>query len=112
MNKQVLIGLALCAVASGSSFAAGKKGGAPNQAQPTGSVVTTMSLAAAVGSATSRSITIVGVTSTGGIQLNIQATSSTGASITVPAVASLSGSTVTVSFSDGSSTTFSLGELG
>ena len=110
MKKQILLAAVLGAMTSLPALAG--KNPAQNQGQPTGSVVTTSTIAAAIGSATSRSVAVVGVTSTCGIQISVSAITAGGAVISVPAVASISASTITVTFSDGSSTSFSLSELG
>lgn len=110
MKKQILLAVVLGAITSLPAIAG--KAPAPNQAQPTGSVVTTSTIAAAIGSATSRSVTVIGVTSSGGIQISVNAITAGGTVVSVPAVATLAGGTVTVTFSDGSSSSFSLSELG
>lgn len=110
MKKQILLAAVLGTMTSLPAFAG--KSAAPNQGQPTGSVVTTTTIAAAIGSATSRSVVIVGTAPSGGVQVSVSAVTAGGAVISVPAVATLAGGTVTVTFSDGSSSSFSLAELG
>ena len=109
MKKQILLAAVMGAMTSLPAIAG--KSPAPNQAQPAGSVVTTNTIAAAIGSATSRSVTITGTTASGGVQIVVAAITAGGASVSVPAVASLSGGTITVTFSDGSTTSFSMSEL-
>ena len=109
MKKQILLAAVMGAMTSLPAFAG--KSPAQNQGQPTGSVVTTPTIAAAIGSAISRSVVVVGATP-GGVQISVSAVTAGGAVISVPAVATLAGGTVTVTFSDGSSSSFSLSELG
>jgi hypothetical protein len=103
----------LALVAAGSMFVSGAalagKAPAANQSQPTGSVVTTSSTAAAISNATDASVTVVGATAAG-VQVTVTATVG-GSVVSVPAVASISGGTVTVTFADGSNLSFSAADF-
>lgn len=107
MKKLLAIAAVSGLLATGSAFAG--KAPAANQAQPTGSVVTAGSTAAAISNATDASVTVVGAT-TNGVQVTVQATVR-GSVVSVPAVAAISGGTVTVTFADGSSLSFNAGDF-
>lgn len=100
--------MTICAVSAlmmvGAAHA-GKKATAVTQFQATGSVVTQGTIANAISNASNRGVTVIGVTKTG-VQVLVTATTSDGKSVTVPATAVLAGGKVTVTFADGSSTTF------
>lgn len=102
--------LTICAISAammfGAAHAAGKKATAVTQFQASGSVVTQGTIANSIANASNVGITVVGLTN-GGFRVVISATqTSTGKTVSVPATAVLSGGKVTVTFADGSSTTF------
>ena len=107
MFKQTLMGVALCAVASSPALAAGKKGGAPNQGAPVGSVITSASLANAV-----TSNQLVGIaTNRGTTTVTFVTFDGSGAQVNFTGAATLSGTVATITFTDGSTVRFDVNSL-
>lgn len=105
MKKLLLVVAATSSMMMASTAMAGKVP-SPTQNQATGSVVTTPSLAAAMSSVSLSSLSITGVTPTGGLQVLVPI-----GGVATPAVATLSGGIVTMMFADGSSQTFSVDDI-
>lgn len=110
MNKFLTI-FAIAATMMFGAAHAGKKATAVTQFQAVGSVITSANMAAAVKNAGSKNFTYMGPVD-GGFQVVISGTDEAGNAFTVPAVVSTDGAVVTVTFADGSSTTFNMADFG
>lgn len=111
MNKFLTICVVAATMIFGAAHASGKKVTAPTQFQPVGSVVTSESLAAAMRNGANPSIAYVGRAKNGDEQVLVTVTDEQGNTVTVPAVVSNADGVITVTFADGSSTTFNLADF-
>lgn len=105
MKKLLLVVAATGSMMMASTAMAGKAP-APTQSQPSGSVITTPSLAAAMSNVSLSSLAVTGVAGNGGLQVVVPV-----GGVATPAVATISGDVVTVTFADGSSETFSVDDV-
>ena len=110
MKHALISAMVLAALPMTAAYAG--KAGAPNQSQPTSSVVTTNAAAAAfqnaiASSSLGSSVTVTSLSPNGVATVNIQVSGQT-----IPATAQVtSGRQVIVTFADGSTQTFSLNDL-
>lgn len=78
---------------------------AANQTQPSGSTITSEGFATAVRNGTDQSVIFVGRTDDGAYNVEV-VVNVDGQAVVYPAVASIDGGVITVTFEDGSTTTF------